>query len=183
MSSTHAHEYILSCLALNIIKLIEREMTMNSTKRIALIEAGWHEEIVSQCYLGLMEVLSQHSYDTSLIDRYKVPGSLEIPLTAKKLANGYKDGKSDKYSIIIAAGLIVDGGIYRHDFVANAVIQGMMQVQLECEIPILSVVLTPHHFHEHEVHQQFFKDHFVIKGKEAGMACLQMLDINRLKQE
>ncbi len=150
---------------------------MNSTKRIALIEAGWHHDIVNKCYVGLTEVLSQNHYDISLIDRYQVPGSLEIPLTAKRLAKCYKDGKTDKYSIIIATGLIVDGGIYRHDFVANTVIQGIMQVQLEYEIPILSVVLTPHHFHEHSTHQQFFKDHFVIKGKEAGAACLRMLDL------
>ncbi len=149
---------------------------MNSSKRIALIEAGWHSEIVDQCYVGLTEVLNQNNFDISLIDRYKVPGSLEIPLKAKMLAGGCKGEKTDIYSIIIATGLIVNGGIYRHDFVANAVIQGMMQVQLECHIPILSVVLTPHHFHEHETHQQFFKEHFVIKGKEAGLACLQMLN-------
>ena len=85
------------------------------------------------------------------------------------------DEKTNKYSIIIAAGLIVNGGIYRHDFVANAVIRGIMQVQLDYNIPILSVVLTPHHFQENNTHQEFFKNHFTTKGKETGLACLQML--------
>ena len=102
------------------------KMTTNSTNRIALIEATWHQNIVGQCYVGLTEVLSKNNFDISQIDRYEVPGSLEIPLIAKKLS------KSDNYSLIIATGLIVDGGIYRHDFVANAVLQGMMQVQLDC---------------------------------------------------
>ena len=149
----------------------------NSNNRIAYIQAGWHKDIVEQCYVGLTDVLSANGYDTNLIDRYEVPGSLEIPLAAKRLAKSYHASKTGKYSLIVAVGLIVDGGIYRHDFVANAVLQGMMQVQLECEIPILSVVLTPHHFHEDDTHHAFFKEHFITKGKEAGSACLQMLNL------
>ena len=50
-----------------------------------------------------------------------------------------------------------------------------MAVQLETEVPILSVVLTPHHFHEHGEHEQFFFDHFKVKGAEAARACAQTL--------
>ena len=78
-------------------------------------------------------------------------------------------------SAVDAAGLIVDGGIYRHDFVARTVLDALMQVQLETEIPILSVVLTPHHFHEHEVHSRFFHEHFKVKGAEAAAACVKTL--------
>jgi 6,7-dimethyl-8-ribityllumazine synthase len=49
------------------------------------------------------------------------------------------------YDLIVAAGLIVNGGIYRHDFVARTVLDAMMQVQLNTRVPLLSVVLTPHH--------------------------------------
>ena len=137
--------------------------------KIAYIQAGWHQDIVEQCFSGLNKTLKANGFDTKQIDRHEVPGSLEIPLSAKKLAN------TGDYALIVAAGLIVDGGIYRHDFVANAVLQGMMQVQLETQVPILSVVLTPHHFHEHDTHKQFFKTHFVTKGEEAASACLKML--------
>ena len=139
-------------------------------KPIAYIQASWHSDIVEQCYIGLSQQLKIMEFDVNLIDRYTVAGSLEIPLQAKKLAN------ANKYSLIIAAGLIVDGGIYRHDFVANAVLQGMMDVQLQCDIPILSVVLTPHSFHEHQTHQTFFKEHLFLKGKEAATACIQTLE-------
>jgi 6,7-dimethyl-8-ribityllumazine synthase len=44
-------------------------------------------------------------------------------------------------------------------------------VQLSTETPIFSVVLTPHHFHDHEVHQRFFHGHFRVKGHEAARAC------------
>ncbi|HWZ47508.1 MAG TPA: 6,7-dimethyl-8-ribityllumazine synthase, partial [Herbaspirillum sp.] len=48
---------------------------------------------------------------------------------------------------------------------------GLMQVQLETTVPVISSVLTPHHFHSHDEHQQFFHQHFVVKGVEAAQAC------------
>ena len=43
---------------------------------------------------------------------------------------------------------MVDGGIYRHEFVADTVIKALMDVQLRTEVPIFSAVLTPQQFHE-----------------------------------
>ena len=80
------------------------------------------------------------------------------------------------YSAVAAAAFVVDGGIYRHEFVAQTVIAALMQVQLATETPIFSVVLTPHHFHEHQVHQDFFGAHFRIKGQEAAEACVGTLE-------
>jgi 6,7-dimethyl-8-ribityllumazine synthase len=54
-----------------------------------------------------------------------------------------------------------------HEFVADAVIAGLMQMQLETEVPVLSCVLTPQRFHEHAEHQTFFRQHFRVKGREA----------------
>ena len=51
----------------------------------------------------------------------------------------------------------------------------MMNIQLELEVPILSVVLTPHQFQETEAHENFFFEHFKIKGKEAAQACVHTL--------
>ena len=70
---------------------------------------------------------------------------------------------------------MVDGGIYRHEFVANTVLDAMMRVQLDTGVPILSAVLTPHHFQESEAHIQFFKEHFVLKGREVANSCRQIL--------
>jgi len=101
------------------------------------------------------------------IDRFKVPGAFEIPLHAKRLA------RSGRYAAVVGAGLVVDGGIYRHEFVAEAVISGLMRVQLETEVPVISAVLTPHHFHDHREHLHFFGDHLEIKGAEAARACAE----------
>ena len=81
-----------------------------------------------------------------------------------------------KYAAVCASGLVVDGGIYRHEFVAHAVLQGIVQASLETGVPILSAVLTPHHFHEHAVHQDFFRTHMTTKGQELADACLSIIE-------
>jgi len=95
-----------------------------------------------------------------------VPGAFEIPLLAKKLA------QTGRYDAIVACALVVNGGIYRHEFVTTAVIDGLMRVQLDTEVPVMSAVLTPRDFHEHEEHVRFFREHFVKKGTEVAQACL-----------
>jgi 6,7-dimethyl-8-ribityllumazine synthase len=89
---------------------------------------------------------------------------------AKKLA------KTGRYAAVCASGFVVDGGIYRHEFVAQAVLQGLVQTSLETEVPVLSAVLTPHHFHEHAAHQDFFRAHMATKGEELASACLAIIE-------
>lgn len=146
-----------------------RHAVLPDGRRIAFIEAGWHSEIVANAREAFVDAMAGHGIAAGDIELFSVPGSLEIPLQAQRLA------KTGNYAVIIAAGLIVDGGIYRHDFVARSVIDGLMRVQLDTEVPVLSVVLTPHHFHEHADHQRFFEEHFRIKGHEAAEACVQTL--------
>jgi len=141
-----------------------------SHKKVAIIQANWHADIVQQATQSFIAALGDQGYQKAIFDIYDVPGSLEIPLMSKKLS------QTGQYDLIMATGLIVDGGIYRHDFVAKTVLDGMMQVQLETGVPILSVVLTPHHFQESEAHMDFFRQHFVLKGREAADACHMTLE-------
>jgi len=145
---------------------------MNHTKnpKIAFIKACWHSEIVNRCQDGFIAEFDRRGWSTDGVEIIEVPGAFEIILLAKKLA------KTGTFEAIIAVGLVVDGGIYRHDFVATAVINGLMQVQLETDIPVISAVLTPHQFHEHETHLNFFGEHFVTKGVETANACIQVLE-------
>jgi 6,7-dimethyl-8-ribityllumazine synthase len=49
-------------------------------------------------------------------------------------------------------------------------------------VPVISAVLTPQRFHEHDDHRRFFHEHFVIKGSEAAVACAKTIDnIRRLR--
>ncbi len=138
--------------------------------RIAFIHALWHDEIVRQSYEGFMEEIVRLGFPAEAIERFETPGAFEIPLHAQTLA------RTGRYAAIVGAAFVVDGGIYRHEFVAETVVRALMQVQLATETPIFSVVLTPHHFHEHDIHQRFFHDHFRVKGAEAARACKGTLE-------
>lgn len=137
------------------------------TVRFCFIQAGWHADIVNQGRDAFLAEMARQGVPRQDIDLLEVPGAFEIPLHAQQLA------RSGRYAGIVACGLVVDGGIYRHEFVADAVISGLMRVQLDTDVPVFSAVLTPHHFHEHEEHRRFFSAHFVVKGTEVAQACLR----------
>jgi 6,7-dimethyl-8-ribityllumazine synthase len=138
-------------------------------KNIAFVEGEWHSEVVARAREGFIHTWRENGLSTDAIKKFSVPGAYELPLFCKKLA------LSGKFDAIIACGLVVDGGIYRHDFVASTVVQGLMSVQLETLIPVFSVVLTPHHFQPNEAQEDFYRNHFIVKGKEACSACLKTL--------
>ena len=135
--------------------------------RFAFIHAAWHADIVGRGCQGFIAEMERLGVGRADVDLFEVPGAFEIPLLARRLA------RSGRYAALAGCALVVDGGIYRHDFVASTVVGALMQVQLETDVPLMSVVLTPHHFHGNDEHQTFFSEHFVIKGAEAARACLQ----------
>ena len=135
--------------------------------RVAFIEACWHADIVQRAREAFIIEMARHGVASEAIDVFRVPGAFEIPLHAQRLA------ASGRYAAIVGCALVVDGGIYRHDFVAQTVVKALMKVQLETNVPVMSAVLTPHHFHEHAEHRRYFSDHFLVKGTEAAQACAQ----------
>ncbi|TBU95909.1 6,7-dimethyl-8-ribityllumazine synthase [Phytopseudomonas dryadis] len=144
-------------------------MSNTSVRRVAFVQACWHRDIVDQSRHAFIEEMQRQGYAQGDIDCFEVGGAFEIPLHAQRLA------RSGRYAGIVAAGLVVDGGIYRHEFVAQAVIEGLMRVQLDTDVPVFSAVLTPHHFHAGEEHQTFFREHFRVKGGEAARTCADTL--------
>ena len=131
--------------------------------RYAFVKANWHADIVSRALEGFCELIpAEH------VDVYDVPGAFELPLLARDLA------KTGRYAAVVAAAFVVDGGIYRHEFVAQAVVDGLMRAGMDSGVPVLSVSLTPHQYQETEHHAQVFRAHFVEKGREAARAALMI---------
>ncbi len=131
--------------------------------RYAFIKAQWHADIVDQALAGFCELIPAEQ-----VDVFDVPGAFEMPLVARDLA------QTGKYAAVACAALVVDGGIYRHDFVAHAVVDGLMRAGMDSGVPVLSVSLTPHHFQETDHHLSIYRAHFVQKGREAAQAALQI---------
>ncbi len=138
--------------------------------RIAFVEAQWHVDIVHQARDAFLAEMERLGVPADTIDVFDVPGAFEIPLHAKRLA------KSGRYAAVVGCALVVDGGIYRHEFVADTVVSSLMALQLETDVPIISAVLTPHHFHEHVEHRKYFQRHFAVKGTEAAEACVRTVE-------
>ena len=142
---------------------------MTKLLKIAFIKARWHSEIVDQALVGFEADMD--SVDATVkITPFDVPGAFEMPLLAKKL------GASGEFNAVVCAALVVDGGIYRHDFVAAAVVNGLMEAQMSTGVPTFSVSLTPHHFQPSAEHIGFYTDHFVKKGAEAAQAARATLE-------
>lgn len=131
--------------------------------RYAFIKAGWHSDIVDRALEGFSELIPAEQ-----IDVFDVPGAFEMPLLARDLA------RTGRYAAVAAAALVVDGGIYRHDFVAQAVVDGLMRAGMDSDVPVLSVSLTPHQYREDAHHEAIYKAHFVEKGREAARAALKI---------
>ncbi|MGA6207428.1 6,7-dimethyl-8-ribityllumazine synthase [Nocardia testacea] len=130
--------------------------------RIALVAARWHADIVDRAVAACRAGLRERGIVD--IDVIEVPGAFEIPLRIKQLA------ATGRYAGLAGCALVVDGGIYRHDFVAATVVDALMRIQLDTGVPVFSAVLTPHHFHEHTEHLEYFTRHFEIKGAELAAA-------------
>jgi 6,7-dimethyl-8-ribityllumazine synthase len=131
--------------------------------RFAFIKANWHADIVDRALEGFLQLIPADQ-----VDVYNVPGAFEMPLLAKDLA------ATGRYGAVACAALVVDGGIYRHDFVAQAVVDGLMRAGMETGVPVLSVSLTPHQYQETEHHNAIYAEHFVTKGREAAEAALSI---------
>lgn len=138
-----------------------------TSNRIALVAARWHSDIVDRAVQSCRSGLEGHGYTE--IDLVEVPGAFEIPLQIKRLA------ATGRYGALAGCALVVDGGIYRHDFVASTVVDALMRIQLETDVPVFSAVLTPHHFHEHSEHLTYFTRHFETKGAELAEAIAATL--------
>lgn len=129
--------------------------------RYAFVKAQWHADIVDRALDGFLELIP-----AAQVDVFDVPGAFEMPLLARDLA------MTGNYGAVACAAFVVDGGIYRHDFVAQAVVDGLMRAGLDSGVPVLSVSLTPHQYQETDHHTAIYAAHFVEKGREAARAAL-----------
>ena len=140
--------------------------------KIAFVSASWHTDLMDAAKGSCLKQLHAAGIDAENgVDQFHVPGSLEIPLMAQKLA------LTKRYAGIICFGWIVDGGIYRHEFVSQAVIDGLVRVQLDTGVPVFSCVLTPKEFRECPEHLEFFRNHLTGKGRDVAAAALTFIRV------
>ena len=104
--------------------------------RFALVAARFNEFIVEHLVAGALDGLKRHGVADDAIDLVRVPGSLEIPLVAQRLAS------SRKYAAIICLGAVIKGETGHYDHVACGAASGVAQAALATGIPVIFGVLT-----------------------------------------
>lgn len=104
--------------------------------KIAIIISRFNEFISGKLLDGAIDYLQRHETDMNNVDVIWVPGSFEIPLAAKKLA------QSKKYDGIICVGAVIRGATPHFSYVAAEVTKGIALVALETGIPVAYGVLT-----------------------------------------
>ena len=98
--------------------------------KIAVIVSSFNSEITVNLYDGAINCLKNNNIPEMNIETYWVPGSLEIPYLAAKIAS------SKQFDGIIALGAVIKGETYHYELVSENAYNGCMKVSIEHEIPI-----------------------------------------------
>ncbi|SEJ32099.1 6,7-dimethyl-8-ribityllumazine synthase [Cyclobacterium xiamenense] len=135
-------------------------------KKFALLVSEWNDEITESLYSGALETLLRHGARREHIVRKNVPGSFELPLGAQWMA------KQEDIDAVICLGCVIQGETRHFEFICNAVAQGITQVGLTFNKPVIFGVLTP------DTQQQALDragGKHGNKGDEAAITAIKML--------
>ena len=104
--------------------------------KVGIVIGRFNEFISGKLLDGALDGLTRHGVDEEAIKIAWVPGSYEIPITAKKMA------QSGKYDGVICLGAIIRGDTPHFEYVASEAAKGIAKVGLDSEIPVIFGVLT-----------------------------------------
>ena len=105
-------------------------------KRFALVVSRFNDFISDRLLAGALDALGRHGALDEDIDIVKVPGSFEIPLMAKKMA------QKEKYHAVICLGAVIRGSTPHFEYVSSEVAKGVAMVGLESGVPVIFGVVT-----------------------------------------
>lgn len=103
---------------------------------VAVVISRFNQDVTQKLYEGAIERLHELNFNTQQITIIWVPGAVEIPITAQRLA------QTDKFEAIICLGAVIMGETKHFDYVCQQVSQGCQQVSLTQNIPVIFGVLT-----------------------------------------
>ncbi|HKL89101.1 MAG TPA: 6,7-dimethyl-8-ribityllumazine synthase [Salinibacter sp.] len=104
--------------------------------RFAIVVSRFNEFVTEQMLDGALDTLDRHGVDLDEVTIAHVPGSLEIPVAAKKCA------QSGDYDAVICVGAVIRGATDHFDYVCSGVSSGTMQTALDTEVPVIFGVIT-----------------------------------------
>lgn len=136
--------------------------------KIAIVRSEWNDDITSNLALGAEQALLENGVLVENISRIDVPGAYELPLAAQWLT------EKNEIDAVICIGTVIRGETAHFDYVCQAVSQGVKDVGLKTNKPVIFGVLTD------DTKQQSIDRSGGIhgnKGIEAGITALKMLGL------
>lgn len=138
--------------------------------RIALVVSRFNEPITLRLLQGARQALRDHGVADDHVTVAWVPGSFEIPLVAKRLA------ESHQFDAVVCLGAVVKGETAHFQHVADQAAQGIAAVAREARVPVTFGVLTTYTWEQAEARAGGEQGN---KGAEAALAAIRMADLMR----
>ncbi|THD66580.1 6,7-dimethyl-8-ribityllumazine synthase [Robertkochia marina] len=133
--------------------------------RFGIVVSEWNEEITEALYKGAEETLLDCGALLENITRYNVPGSFELTFGAKALI------EKTKPDAVIAIGSVIQGETKHFDFVCQATAQGIMDLNVQTDTPVIFCVLTDNNMQQAKDRSGGKHGN---KGSEAAVAAIKM---------
>ena len=108
-----------------------------SNKKFAIVVSEWNEDVTEALYSGAYQTLVQYGAAKENIIRKNVPGSFELSLGGQWMA------QKEEIDAVICLGCVIQGETKHFDFICDAVAQGITNVSLKYNKPVIFGVLTP----------------------------------------
>jgi 6,7-dimethyl-8-ribityllumazine synthase len=153
----------------NLSDFSTKDLPNISNKRFAIVVSEWNTEVTDALYTGAYDTLLKYGATESNIISVQVPGSFELSLGAQKMAE-----KSD-IDAVICLGCVIQGETRHFDFICQAVADGITNVSLKYNKPVIFGVLTPNT--QAQAMDRAGGKHGN-KGDEAAITAIKMLAIN-----
>lgn len=138
--------------------------------RIAIVVSRFNDFIGGKLLSGARDCLTRHGASDDLVDVAWVPGAMEIPVIAQKMA------ETGRYDAVICLGAVIRGSTPHFDYVAAEVAKGVAHVQLSTGVPVIFGVLTTDTI-EQAVERAGTKSGN--KGWDAALSALEMANLMR----
>ena len=151
-------------------KVIEGKLTAIGEK-FGIVVSRFNDFINSRLLDGALDALYRHGAEDKNISIIKVPGSFEIPLMAKKLAD------SGNYGAIICLGAVIRGATPHFEYISAEVTKGIAKVALDSGVPISFGILTTDNI-EQAIERAGTKSGN--KGWDAALSAIEMVNVLKL---
>ncbi len=138
----------------------------NKKTKIAIVVSSFNQEVTGGLLNGALKELQQNGIGEKSVKVIHTPGAFEIPLIAKKLC------RSKKYDAVVCLGAVIKGETAHFEYISYAVTRGIMQLNLDYDIPVIFGVLT---CYTDEQAVKRSSDDENNKGAEAAKAALEMI--------